>query len=99
VGTSLPTHGTYPYTVTTLNPDGSGTAGTVTLSSDYTCSNDVKFENMTLSASNRTITADGHNLIFGRGISGTVNYVRGTDGDLSSPNFHIRLESGTFNYV
>ena len=99
VGTTITTYN-YPVTFSTLNPDGTGTLGTITIGNNgYSCSNDVKFENMTLSAANRTITAAGHDLIFGRGVSGTVNYVRGAGGNLSAPNYHIRLESGTFNYV
>ena len=102
VGTSLPTHGTYPYTVTTLNPDGSGTAGTVTLSGDYSCSNDVKFENMTINQgySNRTISGNGHNLIFGRGVtpSGTycAAYITGPSSASSATAYTIRVESGVF---
>ena len=98
VSTSLPTHGTYPYTVTTINPDGTGTSGTVTLSSDYTCSNDVKFENMTLSAGQRTITGAGYNLVFGRGIEGSVETVRGLQGG-STAEYTIRIESGLYKNV
>ena len=98
VGTSITTYN-YPVTFSTINPDGSGTAGTVN-QGNYTCSNDVKFENMTISgAGSATYTAAGHNLIFGRGISGTVDYVRGINANTTSPNYHIRLESGTFNYI
>ncbi len=100
VGTTITTYD-YPVTFSTLNPDGTGTLGTITIGQGgYSCSNDVKFENMTLSAANRTITAAGNDLIFGRGISGTVNYVRGISGNYTGNlQYNLRLESGTFNYV
>lgn len=61
---------------------------------------DTKFEYMAFYDNNNfTLTAAGNDLIIGRGVSGTVNYVRGAGGDLTAPNYHIRLESGTFNYV
>ena len=104
VGTSITTPN-YPVTFSTLNPDGSGTVGTVNQGT-YTCSNDVKFENMTISgATGATYTSAGHNLIFGRGISksGAINRVCGytTSGGSATVNtavaYTIRLESGTFN--
>ena len=104
VGTTVTTYN-YPVTFSTIYPDGSngnggtGTVGTVNQGT-YTCSNDVKFEYMTITgATNATYTAAGHDLVFGRGVSGTVNYVRGAGGDIAAPNYHVRLESGTFNYV
>ena len=99
VVTSLSTYN-YPVTISTIYPDGSGTVGSVSVSSNYTCSNDVKFENITFTnGGSSTFTAAGNDLIFGRGISGTVNYVRGLNADTTSPNYKIRLESGTYNTV
>ena len=97
VGTSITTYD-YPVTFSTLLPDGSGTAGTVTLGSNYTCSNDVKFENMTFGGNTtRTITAAGYNLTFGRGISGRTNNIQGISGNSSNLDYTLRVESGTFN--
>ena len=60
----------------------------------------TKFENVEFSdMSQRMLTAAGHDLIVGRGCSGTVNYVRGINDDITSPDYTIRLESGTFNYL
>lgn len=104
VGTTITTY-SYPVTFSTLNPDGSGTVGTVNQGT-YTCSNDVKFENMTINgATNATYTSAGYSLIFGRGISksGAINRVCGytTSGGSATVNtavaYTIRLESGTFN--
>ncbi|MBR1513961.1 MAG: chitobiase/beta-hexosaminidase C-terminal domain-containing protein, partial [Bacteroidales bacterium] len=63
---------------------------------------DTKFEYMAFYDNNNfTLTAAGHDLIFGRGISGTVNYVRGMSGTSVSDNldYTIRLESGTCNQL
>lgn len=98
VGTSITTYN-YPVTFSTIYPDGTGTAGTIALGANYTCSSDVKFENITFTGGgNRTFTAAGNDLIFGRGVTGTVNYVRGmSSGSSSAVNYTIRLESGVFN--
>ena len=102
VVTSLPTHGTYPYTITTINPDGTGTAGSITVGSDYSCATSVKFENMTLSSnSTRTITGAGNDLIFGRGVStsGTFNvFGRNSDANIAL-SYTIRIENGTWNNI
>lgn len=100
VVTTLSTY-TYPVTISTLSPDGTGTAGSIAISSNYTCSNDVKFENITFTGGgSRTFTAAGNDLIFGRGISGTINRIQGLDSaPTDNAQYSIRLESGTFNYV
>ena len=61
----------------------------------------TKFENVQLNFDNNNniLTAAGYDLIVGRGCSGTVNYVRGINGNVTSPDYTIRLESGTFNYL
>jgi len=93
----------YPVTYTTLDPaTGAGTKRTITIRDDFTCAADTKFENLTFAQYNnngQTLTANNHNLIVGRGVTGTVNYVRGISGNISNPNYTIRLESGTFNYI
>ena len=100
VGTSITTYD-YPVTFSTIYPDGTGTAGSISVGSDYTCSNDVKFENITFTnGGSRTFTANNHDLIFGRGVSGTVNTVRGhySNNSVSTNlDFTIRVESGTYN--
>ncbi|MBR4828293.1 MAG: choice-of-anchor J domain-containing protein [Muribaculaceae bacterium] len=101
VGTSITTYD-YPVTFSTLNPDGSGTAGSISVGSNYTCSNDVKFENITFTnATSRTFTAAGNDLIFGRGISGTVNRVQGISNtsNQSALNYRMRIETGIINYL
>ncbi len=47
-----------------------------------------------------TISANNHNLIVGRGCTGTLDLVRGMGGNATTTlNYTIRLESGVFNYV
>ena len=87
----------YPLIVTSRYPDGSNGGGSI--SGAFTASSDTKFENITITgATNSTWTANGHDLIVGRGCLGTVNYVRGISGNISDPSYTIRLESGTYNY-
>ncbi len=83
----------------TVRPVASG-SGWGQQTYDITLGADTKFEFLGFYTNNNfTLTAAGNDLIIGRGVSGTVNYVRGAGGDLTAPNYHIRLESGTFNYV
>ena len=106
----------YAATISRYYPDGTlGSASAlvqgvqsvnwwnVTYNYNITLGADTKFEfvgftNMTGSS----ITAAGNDLVVGRGVSGTVNYVRGYSGDLGSNNnrinadYTIRIESGTF---
>lgn len=47
-----------------------------------------------------TISGGGHDLIIGRGCTGTVNLVQGmSDGTSDALDYTIRLESGVFNYI
>ena len=87
----------YPLTVTSRYPDGSNGGGSI--SGEFTASSDTKFENITITgATDETWTADGHDLIVGRGCSGTVGTVRGLSGNTSEAiKYAIRLESGTFS--
>lgn len=87
----------YPLTVTAYYPDGTSAGGSVT--GGFTAAADTKFENITISnATNSTWTANGHDLIVGRGCSGTVGTVRGLSGNTSEAiKYAIRLESGTFS--
>lgn len=87
----------YPLTVTSYYPDGTSAGGSVT--GGFTAAADTKFENITITgATNSTWTANGHDLIVGRGCSGIINYLRGISQNISNPNYTIRLESGTYNY-
>lgn len=97
VGNTITTYN-YPVTFSTIYPDGTGTAGSITLGANYTCSNDVKFENITFGGNTtRTITAAGNDLIIGRGISGRTNSIQGIGGNTASNlDYTIRVESGTF---
>lgn len=87
----------YPLTVTSRYPDGSNGGGSI--SGAFTASSDTKFENITITgATNSTWTANGHDLIVGRGCSGTVRTVRGMNGGSSDAvDYTIRLESGTYS--
>jgi hypothetical protein len=109
VVTSLPSHSTYPYTITTLNPDGSGSLGTITRNSDYSAPTDVKFENMYLRMSNNYINAAGHSLFIGRGVKYNANnstnvanhiygyyYTGNSVGNVTINSFSLRIESGRF---
>jgi len=101
VGTSLDTY-TYPVTISTLNPDGSGTLRSVS-GTNYSCSSDVKLENMTLSMSG-DLDGNNHSLHIGRGVSnGNSNVaatVYGYNGASGSVNaFNLRIESGRYNSV
>lgn len=89
---------TYPCTVSAYNPDGSNGATSAKVSGEITCQADLKIENIQISGESSTMTANNHDLIIGRGVSGTVNMVRGMNGgSTSAVNYTIRLESGTFN--
>ncbi len=103
---------TYPCTVSAYNPDGSNGATSAKVSGEITCQADLKIENIQISGESSTMTANNHDLIIGRGVTGTVNYVRGLNqgttnwqGNVtyaqytSNVNYNIRIESGTFNYV
>ena len=97
----------YPVTISCYYPSGEAPANTSSSvggasNQNLTLGADVKFENVGFySLASYTITANGHSLIVGRGCSGgsTVKVVRGISGDATSPNYTIRLESGTYNYV
>ena len=101
---SIPVLSTYPYTVTTLNPDGTGTVGSITRSSNITCGNDMKLENMNLSMASYNINGGGKYFAIGRGVkNGTSNVAStvygysGASGSIS--DFTLRLESGQYGNV
>lgn len=90
----------YPCTVIGHAPNSSTLNNTRTVTGAFTASADTKFEDVTISdATNSTWTANGHNLIVGRGCSGTVNLLKGINGNITDPNYHMRIESARFNYA
>ena len=100
VGTSITTYN-YPVTFSTINPDGSGTQGTVN-QGNYTCSNDVKFENMTISgATNASWNGYAHYFAIGRGVTGTISKIYGiiNGSGTNSDNYRLRIESGTYGDI
>ena len=92
-------------TVSNYMPDGTRGANTgSTIRGEYNSYNitlgaNTKFENVQFDMGNRTFTANNHDLIIGRGCTGTINYVRGVNGDTENPNYTLRIESCTINYV
>lgn len=90
----------YPVTISSRYPDGSNGGGSLS-AGNFTAASNTKFEYISLgNGTNNTYTANNHDLIFGRGVSGTVNYIRGINGNVNGAlQYNLRLESGTFNYV
>lgn len=92
----------YPVTYTTVDPaTGEGTKRTITIRGGFTCDANTKFENVIFAQynnNNQVITSNGHDLVIGRGCTGTINRVRGlaedSDNDVS---YILRVESGTFD--
>ena len=94
----------YPLTITSRYPNGNSAGGSLSAGS-FTAAASTKFENISLgTSSSNTYTADNHDLIFGRGITGRVNYVRGLTNGSSSQyktygnlDYTLRVESGNIN--
>ena len=93
----------YAVTISNYYPSGEApdnTSSTISGYNDMTLGADTKFENVTFnSMGSYTLTAANHSLIIGRGVTGTVNYVRGASGNVTGLNYTLRLESGTYNYI
>ena len=88
------------FTITAYYPDGTvGNANATFMSADNSLTADTKIENIKLGGSSNTLCAAGHNLIIGRGVTGTVNYIQGINTATNPLNFKIRLESGTYKYI
>ena len=87
-----------PVTISCRYPDGT-TGGSLnsTIQNNFTANAITKFEYVNFNADR--FSANGIGLVIGRGCTGTINYVRGIDGDVTSPNYTLRLESGTINYI
>lgn len=86
-----------PVTYSRYNPDGTGGANTVNIGS-FTCSADTKFEYMNLN--NGTLTANNHDLIMGRGLTGTAAMIQGINGNANNGlDYMLRVESGTYTQL
>ncbi len=87
------------FTVTGYYPNGTvGNTGARFMSEDNTLTADTKIEGINLNGGSGTLTANGHDLVIGRGVTGTVDYVRGMSGNSNSNvQYIIRIESGTVN--
>ncbi|MBO4542028.1 MAG: chitobiase/beta-hexosaminidase C-terminal domain-containing protein [Bacteroidales bacterium] len=83
-----------PVTYSSYYPDGTGGSTTTYALGTFTCDADTKFEYMNISGT--TVTANNHDLIFGRGISGTVNSLQGINANATALDYMLRIESGTF---
>ena len=98
-GTSL-SELSVPVTVMACKPDGSDYNANIYVSGTISCENDLKLENIRLNGSaTSTITANGHDFIAGRGITGNLatGRIRGVSSGSSNPvKYTIRLESGTY---
>ena len=91
-----------PVTYTTLDPaTGSGTKGTIIIRGGFTCGANTKFENATLEQynnTNQTFTANNHDLIMGRGLTGTIANIHGIEGAYNGDlNYTLRVESGNYS--
>lgn len=99
VGTTLSTYN-YPVTFSTLTPDGSGTLSSVS-GTNYSCSSDVKLENMTLAMSGY-LEGNNYSLHIGRGVANGNNNVASSVYGYLQPSgaingFTLRIESGRYN--
>ena len=87
----------HPVTITNRYPDGtSGGSLTSQIAHDFTCNADTKFEYIVFGGTNRTITANNHYLCTGRGVTGTMNRLRGIGATANGLNYTLRIESGTY---
>ncbi len=89
----------YPVTISCYYPSGEApdnTGGVVTgNNSNITLGANTKFENVTLNVGGNYISANGYDLIIGRGCTVTAANVYGATSAPSS-SFDFRIESGTF---
>ena len=91
---------TVPCTVMACKPDGTDYSSTVKVSGSINSGADLKLENILVEGSaTSAITANGHDFIAGRGITGNLatGHIRGmADGSTAAVKYTIRLESGTY---
>ncbi len=90
-----------PVTISCYYPDGTAPDNTNNSISNtaFALTADTKFENIPINVTTNTLTLNNYDLIIGRGCSGTINYVRGVSGNTTAPNYTMRIESGTINYL
>ena len=89
----------YPVTISSRYPDGSDGGGSFN-AGNFTAAANTKVEYLRIGTSNNYAwTANNHSFVVGRGVTGTVNVFRGINGNVTSPNYTLRIESGTYNYV
>lgn len=84
-----------PVTYSSYYPDGTFRQDCSV--NGFTCSNDTKFENMTISGG--TFTAANHYLCMGRGLSGTANLLQGINNGTTTLDYTLRVESGTYTQL
>lgn len=95
----------YPATYSSIYPNGTTngtTPATSITNNEYnmgrSLSYDSKFENMNVSGN--YLDANAHNLIVGRGVSGTITTVYGANsGKSGNADYCVRLENGTFGNI
>ncbi len=92
---------TVPCTVSAYYPDGSNGSTTSYISGNITCGADLKIENIRVNGNSSTMTAAGHDLIIGRGVTARNNYcastIRGIDAATdNSLDYTLRIESGSY---
>ncbi len=93
-----------PLTITSRYPDGTAAGTNSRVQGDFTCNADTKFEYVIFRGGNNycaTLTANNHNLVIGRGVTGynngiCANTVQGISGNASNLDYTIRVESGSF---
>lgn len=100
----------HPVTVTAIFPNGTSDGTTqatqvptnARFRSEFDCAADIKIEYIRLYNNNtNTLTANGHNLVIGRGVTGynngiCANTVQGISGNAANLDYTIRVESGSF---
>ena len=87
----------YPVTISSRYPDGTSAGGSLS-AGDFSAAADTKVEYISIgTGSSNTWTANGKNLIIGRGVTGTVNTILGhSSAPSANQSYTIRLESGTY---
>ena len=86
---------TVPVTYSSYNPDGTFAANASV--NGFTCSADTKFEYMAISGG--TFTANNHDLIMGRGLTGTATLLQGINANATNLDYTLRVESGTYSQL
>ncbi len=93
-----------PLTISSRYPDGTAAGTNSRVQGDFTCNADTKFEYVVFRGGNNycaTLTANNHNLVIGRGVTGynngiCANTVQGISGNAANLDYTIRVESGSF---